>query len=85
LVAEKRPAEDVGKDAAQNLLFEIESKSAVDLHLADQLLPFLALSGGQIKPSKITPHALTNIYVIEKFLGKCFIVDNNIIKLSSPA
>src|SRR3989338_6884584 len=68
-------AEDVGKEAALQLLQEINSKAPVDRHLADQLLPFLALTTGSIKVSEITPHCLTNIYTIEKFLGKCFEVD----------
>ncbi|MAG15674.1 RNA 3'-phosphate cyclase [Candidatus Woesearchaeota archaeon] len=75
-------AEDVGKETALQLLNEINSKAPVDKHLADQLLPFLALTTGQAKVSEITPHCLTNIYTIEKFLGKCFEVDkeNKIIK-----
>ena len=72
-------AEDVGKEAATQLLQEINSKAPVDRHLADQLLPFLALTTGSIKVSETTPHCLTNIYTIEKFLGKSFEVNDNII------
>lgn len=70
-----KKAEDVGREASFQLMNEISSKAPVDRHLADQLLPFLALAGGKIKVSEITPHCLTNIYAIEKFLGKCFEVD----------
>jgi len=52
------------------------------MHLADQLLPVMALvSNSKIKASKITPHTKTNIYTIEKFLGKIFSIgeSNNII------
>ena len=75
-------AEEVGIQAATQLLQEINSKAPVDRHLADQLMPFLALTTGQIKVPEITPHCLTNIYTIEKFLGKRFEVDktSNIIK-----
>lgn len=75
-------AEEVGKEAAEKLLKEIESKAPVDSHLADNLIPFLALCGGKIKVSAITNHTLTNIYVCEQFLGKIFEVDkeNKIIK-----
>ncbi|MBI2664184.1 RNA 3'-terminal phosphate cyclase [Candidatus Woesearchaeota archaeon] len=78
-----RPADDVGKQAALQLQKEIGSGAAVDMHLSDQLLPFLALTAGQLKASEITPHCLTNIYAIEKFLGKCFEVDkiSNIISV----
>jgi len=68
-------AEDVGGLAANNLIEEIESKAPVDQHLADNLVPFLGLFGGEIKCSKITNHLLTNIYVTEKFLDVKFDVD----------
>jgi len=68
-------AEEVGKDAALQLLKEINFNAPVDRHLADQLLPFLALTTGNMKVSEVTPHCLTNIYTIEKFLGKSFEVD----------
>ncbi len=70
-------AEDVGKEAADKLIQEINSKAPVDSHLADNLIPFLALFGGRIKVSKITPHTLTNIYTCEQFLGKIFELDED--------
>jgi len=68
-------AEIVGEDSAKNLIKEIDSKAAVDSHLEDNLIPYIALFGGKIKVPEITNHTLTNIYVVEKFLGKCFKVD----------
>ncbi len=68
-------AEDVGREAAFRLLNEISSKAPVDRHLADQLIPFLALAGGSMKVSEIASHCITNIYSVEKFLGRCFEVD----------
>jgi len=75
-------SEQVGKQAADELIKEIESKAPVDKHLADNLIPFIALLGGKIKVSEITNHTLTNIYVCEQFLGKVFKVDkeNRIIR-----
>lgn len=71
-----KPAEKVGEEAANNLIQEIDSKAPIDRHLADQILPFLALtSGSKIKVSEITNHCKTNIYVIEEFLGKTFEID----------
>jgi RNA 3'-terminal phosphate cyclase (ATP) len=71
-----KKAEEVGKEAAENLIKEIDSKAAADSHLADQILPFMSLIGNsKIKTSKITNHTKTNIYTIEKFFGKCFEVD----------
>ena len=68
-------AEEVGKEAAERLLEEISYRAPVDRYLADNLIPFLALFGGQIKVSNISNHTLTNIYVVEQFLGKIFSVD----------
>ena len=65
-------AEDVGTKAAQKLSAEIDSGAAVDMHAADQLLPFLALSYGIIKTSQITEHTRSNIAVIEKFVPVAF-------------
>jgi len=66
-------AESVGEEAALSLIKEIESKSPVDKHLADQLLLFMAMFGSsKIKVSEITEHCKTNIYAIQKFLGEIF-------------
>ena len=64
------------------LIKEMESKAPADRHLADQLLPFMALlPGSKIRTSEITQHSLTNIYTIEQFLGKKFEVDGDIISV----
>ncbi|MDP3765471.1 MAG: RNA 3'-terminal phosphate cyclase [Nanoarchaeota archaeon] len=66
-------AEIVGQDAARNLIKEIESKAPIDRHLADQILPFMALIGNSaIKVSEITNHCRTNLYTIQQFLGDIF-------------
>ena len=74
-----KKAEDVGKEAADNLLKEIDSEAAVDKHLADQLIPFMALTGGIIRTSEITNHVKSNIYVAEKFLDVKFNIQGSII------
>lgn len=66
-----KKAEDVGNQAAMELLAEIESQACVDRHLSDQLIPFLALFGGKYLASQVTEHAKANIYVCEQFFGKC--------------
>jgi len=75
-------AEVVGEDAAKKLLAEIESGAPVDRHTADNLVPFLAVFGGEIKVSEVTDHTRTGVYVVEKFLGKCLEIDaeNKIIR-----
>jgi len=74
-------AEDIGKEAALELLREEKSQGCLDKHLADQILPYLALASGksQITVSEITKHCQTNVWVIEKFINKKFKIRGNLI------
>jgi len=67
-----KPSEKVAAEAANSLLQELKSNAVVDFHAADQLLPYFALVGGYLKTSKISEHAKTNAFVIEKFLPVSF-------------
>ncbi|MBS3164979.1 RNA 3'-terminal phosphate cyclase [Candidatus Woesearchaeota archaeon] len=62
------PAEEVGKRAAGALRDEVSAGCCVDAHLADQLVPFLALSGGQLSAREFTDHCLANCATVERFL-----------------
>lgn len=74
-------AEIVGEEAAQNLIKEIESKAPVDMHLADQLIPFIGfIPNSKIKVSSVTDHCKTNIWVTEKFLPTKFKVTDKLIE-----
>jgi RNA 3'-terminal phosphate cyclase (ATP) len=70
-------AEKVGTAAAQKLLAVLNSNAAVDHHLADNLVPLLALVGGTLVADKITGHIRSNIYVCEKFMDAAFSIDQN--------
>jgi len=74
-------AEDVGKEAALELLQEEKSGACLDNHLADQILPYIDLASGksQVTVSEITNHCKTNIWVIEKFVDGKFEVKENLI------
>lgn len=74
-------AEDVGKEAAAELLKAAKSEACLDKHLADQILPYLALAPGksQVLVSEVTKHCETNIWVIEKFIKGKFDVDDKLI------
>lgn len=63
-------AELVGEEAARNIIKELESVSTVDIHLADQLIPYIALADGksEVKVREVTKHLETNMYVTKKFL-----------------
>src|SRR3989344_4006788 len=75
-------AEDIGKECANNLLTEINSKCTVDFFTADQLLIYMALAkNGKIISSKITDHIKSNIEIIEKFLDIKFKIEGNEISI----
>ena len=48
--------------------------AALDRHLADQMLIYLALAQGpsRFTTEAVTSHLLTNVWVIEQFLGPTF-------------
>ena len=71
-----KPAEKVGRESAENLRNQTNSGACLDEWMSDQILPYLALSGGTVSVAKITSHALTNIWVIEQFFGKIFQVNH---------
>ena len=61
-------------EAADAFLAFRQSRAAVDLHLADQIVLYLARAPGpsSLITPEITQHLLTNLWVIEQFLGPTF-------------
>ncbi|MBI5355152.1 MAG: RNA 3'-terminal phosphate cyclase [Candidatus Aenigmarchaeota archaeon] len=74
-----KKSETVGKEAASHLMGQTGS---VDEFAADQLLPFLAIAGGEIATGKITEHIQTNIKTIEKFMPVKFEITGKRIKVT---
>jgi RNA 3'-terminal phosphate cyclase (ATP) len=72
-----KPAEKVADDACSGFFQFMASGAAVDDHLADQLLPYMALAKGRssVIARRITKHLVTNVWVIEQFLPVRFKVD----------
>jgi RNA 3'-phosphate cyclase len=68
-------AEIVGKECAEKLLEDYSTGATVDRHLADHLIPLLALAGGKIKIPQYTSHLATNIKVAELFTPTRFRYD----------
>jgi RNA 3'-terminal phosphate cyclase (ATP) len=62
------PAEQVGQRAAEQIIEEMKYPAAVDVHLADQLIPYLALAGGSYSVREISLHTKTNIWTAGHFL-----------------
>ena len=64
-------AEEVAEEAVDSLKRYIESEGCIDPHLADQLVPFMALAKGNssFTTTRITEHLLTNLWVIQHFFN----------------
>ncbi len=79
-----KPAEKVGEEAVNSFIEELNSQSAFDRHLADQVMIFSAVANGKTEytTSVITKHVESNKYVIESFFGKCIEFNNNRIIIS---
>lgn len=67
-----KPAEKVGREAASHLTGEIKSGAAVDSHLADQLIIYMALAEGEsvIKTGQVTDHTAAGIHIVEQMTGR---------------
>jgi len=65
-----KKAEKVGEEAVLQLMEYLSIDSCLEHHLADQLIPFLALAKGDsaFSVSKISKHLLTNIWMVKQFL-----------------
>lgn len=75
-----KPAEEVGTKAAKKLLEELNLAAPIDSHLADNIIPIMALAiPSKIRATKITNHTKTNMWVCEQFLGKTFDVSDTLI------
>ncbi|KCZ73653.1 RNA 3'-phosphate cyclase [Candidatus Methanoperedens nitroreducens] len=69
-------AEKVGSSAAESILAELKSGAGVDIYLADQLIPYIALAGGgSFTTRTITLHTKTSIWVTEQFLDVKFNIE----------
>lgn len=62
-----RPAEAVGRAAADAALDFAAGGGAVDRHMADQVVVLLALVGGRVRVPALTDHVATNLEVVSAF------------------
>jgi RNA 3'-phosphate cyclase len=62
-------AEAVGQRVAATWVEEVRSGAAVDEHLADHLVPWIALGAGPVRVPRPTGHLETNVWVCQQFLG----------------
>ncbi|ABM81382.1 RNA 3'-terminal phosphate cyclase [Hyperthermus butylicus] len=67
LGAKGKPAEAVGREAAEKLLEDLATGTALDRHASDMLIPYAALACGEsiLGGARLTMHAWTNIEVVK--------------------
>jgi RNA 3'-terminal phosphate cyclase (ATP) len=71
-----KPAEVVGSDAADSIIRELDSGASVDVYLADQLIPYMAIArSGSFTVRELSLHAKTNIQVCEQFTDAKFEIE----------
>ena len=77
LTARGHSTEQSGIDAANDLLREMDAGSTMDVHTADQLLPYMAMACGKssFAVSRISKHLLSQMDTLESFLNVRFGVE----------
>ena len=77
LSARGQSPERSGKDAARDLISEMQSGATMDVHTADQLLPYMAMATGEssFNVSRISRHLLSQMDTLESFLDVKFGVE----------
>jgi len=70
LGARGKLAEKVADEAVDSLKDYMESDGCIDPHLADQIIPFMAMAKGNssFTTTQMTEHLITNLWVIAHFL-----------------
>ncbi len=74
LTSRGHPAKQAGEDVANDLLQEMRAGSTMDVHTADQLLPYMAMAKGRsgFVVSRISKHLLSQMDTLESFLDVRF-------------
>jgi len=62
-------AEHVGGDAARALIDEVDADATVDVHMADQLIPYLALYNGVFRSRMWTDHMRIATDIVQQMTG----------------
>ena len=81
----KKTSETVGRKAAEKLMAELAAGPTVDVHLADMLIPYMALAEGTstFLARRFSDHLETNVWLAEKMLKVRFNIQkaNNLFKI----
>jgi RNA 3'-terminal phosphate cyclase (ATP) len=69
-------SEEIGHNAANNLLKEIESEVNIDIYAFDQILPYMVIAKKQGESSckirELSSHASTNMWLLQRFFDVNF-------------
>jgi RNA 3'-phosphate cyclase len=81
----KKTSETIGRKASKKLMVELAAGPTVDVHLADMLIPYMALAEGTstFLARKFSDHLETNVWLAEKMLKVRFNIQkaNNLFKI----
>ena len=80
LGAPGKRAEVVADEACRALFEYLDTTGALDPHLADQIIPYCALSesASEFTTSRVTRHLLTNIWVVQQFTAVDIFVEGKV-------
>jgi len=85
----KKTSENVGREAAEKLYAELSVKPTVDVHLADMLVPYMALADGtsSLLTREVSEHFETNVWLAEKMLKARFNIQkvNNLFRIEKSS
>lgn len=73
-------AENVGRKAAEQIVREIKTGMAIDSHLCDMIVPYLAIASGDSKIgiTEITSHLVTNLWTTNQILDTSYTLNADI-------
>jgi len=73
----RKTSEKVAREAVRGLIEEIDARATVDVHMADMLVPYVALASGEsvYLTRAISDHLESNIWLVEEILGVKFKVE----------
>jgi RNA 3'-terminal phosphate cyclase (ATP) len=81
-----KPAEQVGREAAERHLKWFKSQASVDIHLGDMLIPYCCLADGTsgFSVPEMTGHMKTALSVQEKIVGASYDVqeEEDVVRIS---
>lgn len=85
--APRRAAELIGKRTARSLLEDFNAGASIDIHSADQIIPYAALASGEsvFHVPKISGHVDSRLWIAELLLGCMYSVEGRKVVIQGTA